>query len=50
VVLNISEAGHHLDLFFSDPLDPVSVRQARAVEVAYIAKWVQQAKRQAAAR
>lgn len=44
VVLNISGAGHHLDLFFSDPKDPASVRQARAQELGFISKWVQQAR------
>lgn len=40
VVVNISESGHHLDLFFSNPADPPSVVSARRTEVGFIAKWV----------
>jgi lysosomal Pro-X carboxypeptidase len=50
VVLNISESGHHLDLFFSHPLDPPSVTEARQVEMQYISRWVQEATRERRAR
>lgn len=35
---------HHLDLMFSNPADPPSVREARAVEEHYIAKWISEAR------
>ena len=44
LVLNISAAGHHLDLFFSDSADPASVKQVRVEELALISKWVRQAR------
>ena len=42
VVLNISEAGHHLDLFFTNTLDPASVTQARETEVFFLRKWAEE--------
>lgn len=39
VAIIISDVGHHMDLMFSNPLDPPSVIQARKTERAYIAKW-----------
>ena len=41
---------HHLDLMFSNPLDPPSVREARALEEHYITKWVAQARERSRAR
>lgn len=38
----IPEGAHHLDLFFSNDLDPESVRQARAMEIAAIRSWLQE--------
>jgi lysosomal Pro-X carboxypeptidase len=38
----IPEGAHHLDLFFSNDLDPESVRQARAMEMAAIRSWLQE--------
>ncbi len=38
----IPEGAHHLDLFFSHPKDPVSVRAARTQQRSEIHKWVQQ--------
>ncbi|PRW44843.1 prolyl endopeptidase-like isoform A [Chlorella sorokiniana] len=43
VAVIIPEGAHHLDLMFSHQLDPPSVREARALEERYIAKWVAQA-------
>ena len=40
IVLNVSGGGHHLDLFFSHPEDPQSVRDVRTQEVTYMRKWV----------
>uniref|UniRef100_K3X632 Lysosomal Pro-X carboxypeptidase n=1 Tax=Globisporangium ultimum (strain ATCC 200006 / CBS 805.95 / DAOM BR144) TaxID=431595 RepID=K3X632_GLOUD len=39
-IVNIEEGAHHLDLFFSHPDDPVSVKKARKIEVAHIRKWI----------
>ncbi len=46
VVLNVSESGHHLDLFFSTELDPPSVVQARQTEMAFVRQWVAEARRE----
>jgi len=40
VAVVIPEGAHHLDLFFSDPEDPESVKQARRTELAHVAKWI----------
>merc|ERR1712204_33958 len=42
VNIMIEEAGHHLDLMFSNSNDPQSVIDARAVEVQQIEKWIAQ--------
>lgn len=34
--------GHHMDLFFSNPLDTPSVKLVREKELEYIRKWIQQ--------
>jgi len=39
VAMVIAGCGHHMDLMFSNPLDPPSVKEAREAEKAYIAKW-----------
>ena len=36
------EGAHHLDRFFSNDLDPDSVRHARATEIDAIRSWLQQ--------
>ena len=36
----IPDGAHHLDLMFSHPNDPPSVRAARAFELASIRRWV----------
>lgn len=44
VSINVSLGAHHLDLMFSNPLDPPGVTAVRVVEVQYIAKWVEEAR------
>ncbi|KAL6769573.1 hypothetical protein ACKKBG_A31535 [Auxenochlorella protothecoides x Auxenochlorella symbiontica] len=44
VAIIIPEGAHHLDLMFSHPLDPESVKQARAQEEHWIGVWVQEAR------
>lgn len=39
----IEGAAHHLDLFFSNPQDPESVKQCRQLEVENIRKWINEA-------
>lgn len=39
-VVLIPEGAHHLDLMFSHPDDPPSVRAARQTELKHVAKWV----------
>ena len=41
-IVIIPEGAHHLDLFFSNSLDPDSVRHARATEIDAIRSWLQQ--------
>jgi lysosomal Pro-X carboxypeptidase len=41
----IAEGAHHLDLMFSNQMDPPSVKTARKTELAHIRAWVDQAKR-----
>ena len=38
----LPDGGHHLDLMFSHPADPPSVRAARAFELEHIRRWVDQ--------
>jgi len=40
----ISGGAHHLDLMFSNPLDPPSVKLAREIEKGWIEKWISQKK------
>jgi hypothetical protein len=40
VALVIELGGHHTDLMYSDPRDPMCVIQARAIERDFIAKWI----------
>ena len=49
VAIVIHGVGHHMDLMFSDPLDPPSVIQARQIEVEHISKWIKGATVAAAA-
>ena len=39
----IPDGAHHLDLMFSHPLDPPSVKQARAAELSAIQQWISEA-------
>ena len=39
-ILDIPMAGHHLDLFFTNPLDPPSLTQARQTEISMIRQWI----------
>uniref|UniRef100_A0A8C5EBN4 Lysosomal Pro-X carboxypeptidase n=1 Tax=Gouania willdenowi TaxID=441366 RepID=A0A8C5EBN4_GOUWI len=43
VSIVIPEGAHHLDLRYSNKLDPPSVRAARALEVKYFHEWIRQA-------
>ena len=38
----VADAGHHMDLMFSNPADMPSVRAARAVEVEHMHRWVRE--------
>lgn len=40
VAVIIPEGAHHIDLMFSNKLDPPSVKQARAFELDNIRKWI----------
>jgi len=40
----ISEAAHHLDLFFSNEDDPPSVVAARKLEMAHVRQWIEEKK------
>jgi hypothetical protein len=42
IIAVIPDGAHHLDLFFSNPMDPPSVIAARAVQIAAMREWVQQ--------
>lgn len=44
VALVIKESAHHLDLFWSHPDDPESVRDARDTERSYMHLWVNEAR------
>ena len=47
---DVSESGHHLDLFFQNEADPPAVTEARRVEMAYITKWIAEARGERALR
>ena len=40
LAIMIPDGGHHLDLMFSHPSDPPTVRAARAFELANIRRWI----------
>lgn len=40
VALVIEQGAHHLDLMFSNPLDPESVKAARASHREHMQKWI----------
>ncbi|GAB9469918.1 hypothetical protein Gpo141_00007180 [Globisporangium polare] len=42
VYLPIEGGAHHLDLFFTHPMDPPAVTQARQTELQHIRKWVEE--------
>lgn len=42
VAILIEGAAHHLDIRASNPNDPPSVVKARAAEVTYIQKWIEE--------
>jgi len=48
IVLNITDSAHHLDLFFKNAADPPSVTAARNQEIAYLQKWVAEAREERA--
>ncbi|ETE64189.1 Lysosomal Pro-X carboxypeptidase, partial [Ophiophagus hannah] len=45
VAIMIPEGAHHLDLRSNNPFDPISVLQARLLEVHYMKLWLQKHKR-----
>lgn len=45
VSIMIPDGAHHLDLRYSNALDPPTVREARALELKYFKEWIRQAKR-----
>lgn len=45
VSIMIPDGAHHLDLRYSNKLDPPSVRAARALELKYFQKWIRQAQK-----
>ena len=49
VVAVLVEGGaHHLDLFFSNDLDPASVKAARRIELEHVARWISEKRSDAA--
>lgn len=40
----IDGGAHHLDLMFSNPQDPLSVKEARRAELAHVKAWIQAAR------
>ncbi|NXF85330.1 PCP carboxypeptidase, partial [Eubucco bourcierii] len=44
VAVVISDGAHHLDLRSRNPLDPKSVQRARALEICYMKKWIEEAR------
>ena len=44
VALPLPAGAHHLDLMFSHPLDPPSVKEARRVEEHFITTWAAEAR------
>ncbi|XP_008288574.1 lysosomal Pro-X carboxypeptidase [Stegastes partitus] len=45
ISIMIPDGAHHLDLRYSNDLDPPSVRAARALEVKYFRQWIKKAKK-----
>lgn len=46
IAIVIPEGAHHLDLRASNPGDPKSVLQARALEVHYVKQWIEKSRHQ----
>ncbi|TMW66414.1 hypothetical protein Poli38472_004179 [Pythium oligandrum] len=42
VYVPVEGGAHHLDLFFSNDMDPPAVKEARATELKHIKKWVRE--------
>lgn len=45
VSIMIPDGAHHLDLRYTNDLDPPSVRAARALELKYFREWIKQARK-----
>lgn len=45
VSIMIPDGAHHLDLRYSNDLDPPSVRAARALELKYFREWIKRAQK-----
>jgi hypothetical protein len=42
IALLIPFGGHHTDLMYSSPQDPVCVTEARQIEKRYISRWIEE--------
>ncbi|OQS04626.1 lysosomal Pro-X carboxypeptidase [Thraustotheca clavata] len=45
IAVEIDGGAHHLDLMFSNPLDPPSVTKARKIEMKHVRRWIQEKKK-----
>jgi lysosomal Pro-X carboxypeptidase len=40
IALNVTNGAHHLDLFFSHPMDPPELTAVRLQQMAFVSKWI----------